>query len=146
MWAIPLDIMMVNVSAARSGDEAEWLDACARGQPDEAQAGSGQPSQSSMRSKELEGLSSDSDVLPVPKFVNAEGASQSVTSQATTSTQLAWYAIINRSTQHQAVTQPARASGALMLLLAMVHGQQPWCLQMIGLSRAALSNALLRSG
>ncbi|CAL5228170.1 g11251 [Coccomyxa viridis] len=56
-----------------SGDEAEWLDACAGGQPDEAQAASSQPSQSSMRSKELEGLSGDSDVLPVPKFVNAEG-------------------------------------------------------------------------
>ena len=75
VWAIRLDIMMVNVSAARSCDEAEWLDACARGQSDQAQAGSSQPSQSSMRSKELEGLSGDSDVLPVPKFVNAEGGS-----------------------------------------------------------------------
>ena len=62
---------------ACSGDEAEWLDACASGQPDQAHAGT-----SSMRSKELEGLSSDSDVLPVPKFVNAEGESSSMTSIA----------------------------------------------------------------
>lgn len=67
---------------ACSGDEAEWLDACAGGQPDEAQAASSQPSQSSMRSKELEGLSGDSDVLPVPKFVNAEGGSLALTPDA----------------------------------------------------------------
>ena len=69
----------VNMVAC-SGDEAEWLDACARGQPDQAQAGPSQSSQSSMRSKELEGLSADSDILPVPVFVNAEGGSLSVTS------------------------------------------------------------------
>ena len=65
---------------ACSGDEAERLDSCARGQLDQAHAtagdaGSSQFSQSSMRSKELEGLSGDSDVLAVPKFVDVEGAS-----------------------------------------------------------------------
>lgn len=58
-----------------SGDEAQWLDACVRGEPDQAQPWLSQPSQSSMRSKELEGLSADSDVLPVPVFVDAEGGS-----------------------------------------------------------------------
>ena len=64
---------------ACSGDEAEWLDSCAKEQPDQARAGVGgagssQSTQSSMRSQELEGLSSTSDVLSVPKFVNLEGA------------------------------------------------------------------------
>ena len=63
-----------------SGDEAEWLDATAKGQPDQdstniGNSGANQGSQSSARAKELEGLTSDSDVLTVPKFVDAEGAS-----------------------------------------------------------------------
>ena len=63
-----------------SGDEAEWLDAVAQGVPDQAGAGTGSSKAShangsSMRAKELEGLSGDSDVLLVPKLETADGES-----------------------------------------------------------------------
>ncbi len=66
-------------SAADSGDEAEWLDAAAAGSlvSGEGGANSGKAqrsAQQNVRSVEMQGLSSDSDVLPVPRFVNAEGA------------------------------------------------------------------------
>ena len=62
-----------------SGDEAEWLDArWPREMPDQAGAGTGSSKAShangsSMRAKELEGLSGDSDVLLVPKLETADG-------------------------------------------------------------------------
>ena len=63
---------------ACSGDEADWLESAAKGQPSEAAArigegSSGHVSQSSARAKEMEGLTGESDVLLVPKFVDAEG-------------------------------------------------------------------------
>ena len=57
--------------AEESGDEAEWLDAAASGQITEEDSAAAQPSG---RSAELQGLSGESDVLPVPRFVAAEGA------------------------------------------------------------------------
>ena len=68
-----------NESSADSGDESEWLDAAATGSVagDESAATSGdskRSAQQSVRSMEMQGLSSDSDVLPVPRFVNAEGS------------------------------------------------------------------------
>ena len=61
-----------------SGDEAEWLDAVAQGMPDQAGArtNSNKASHangSSVRAKELEGLTGDSDVLLVPKLETADG-------------------------------------------------------------------------
>ena len=61
-----------------SGDEAEWLDAAAQGMPDQdgTRTGSDKASQAngrSVRAKELEGLSGDSDVLLVPKLETADG-------------------------------------------------------------------------
>ena len=61
-----------------SGDEAEWLDAAAQGMPDQAGARTNSKAAShvngsSVRAKELEGLTGDSDVLMVPKLETADG-------------------------------------------------------------------------
>lgn len=63
---------------ACSGDEADWLESAAKGQPIEAAArtgegSSGHVSHSSVRAKEMEGLTGESDVLLVPRFVDTDG-------------------------------------------------------------------------
>ncbi len=59
-------------AAEESGDEAEWLDAAASGQLTTEEGST--TAQPNGRAVELQGLSGDSDVLPVPRFVAAEGA------------------------------------------------------------------------
>ena len=67
-------------AAEDSGDEAEWLDAAAAGQLPGGAAASGGGADAPARARlaartaELQGLSGDSDVLAVPRFVDAEGA------------------------------------------------------------------------
>jgi hypothetical protein len=63
---------------ACSGDEADWLESAAKGRPHEAAACEGEDTsshvnKSSARAKEMEGLTGESDVLLVPKIVDAEG-------------------------------------------------------------------------
>lgn len=55
-------------SAGDSGDEAEWLDAAADGSAAAGAADAPAEAERSARSVELQGLSADSDVLPVPRF------------------------------------------------------------------------------
>ena len=66
-------MQLITERVSRSGDEAEWLDTAAQGVPDQAGARTSHANGSSVRAKELEGLSGDSDVLPVPKLETADG-------------------------------------------------------------------------
>ena len=71
-------MQLITERVSRSGDEAEWLDAAAQGVPDPAGArtnsnAASHANGSSVRAKELEGLSGDSDVLMVPKLETADG-------------------------------------------------------------------------
>lgn len=73
-------------SAAESGDESDWLDAAAAGAAaaagDESGARLGEAQQSAAqraRRAEMEGLSGESEVLPVPRFINAEGEYDRIT-------------------------------------------------------------------
>ena len=73
-------MQLITERVPRSGDEAEWLDTMAQGMPDQADTGTGssrasQANGSSVRAKELEGLSGDSDVLMVPKLETGDGES-----------------------------------------------------------------------
>ncbi|BDA46600.1 Tetratricopeptide repeat protein 27 [Coccomyxa sp. Obi] len=67
-------------SAAESGDESDWLDAAAAGAAAGGESGASDAQHSaaqSARKMELEGISGDSEVLPVPRFINAEGDEES---------------------------------------------------------------------